>query len=140
MSTMEWMVIIGGLAAIIWINWYFFLARPVVSNAAIDLEGVQEVTIVVEGGYHPAVVRVKRDQACPARLRSTRTVRLFGRGRLCRFRDSQILARLREDQDRADAVTDRPFHIHLRDEHVTRSAHRARLTRRPRCRPRLPCC
>jgi hypothetical protein len=27
MSTMEWMVIIGGIAAIIWINWYFFLAR-----------------------------------------------------------------------------------------------------------------
>ena len=66
MNTMEWMVIIVGLAAILWINWYFFLARQVVSNAAIDLEGVQEVTIVVEGGYHPAVVRVKRDQ--PVRL------------------------------------------------------------------------
>lgn len=66
MNTMEWMVIIGGLAAITWINWYFFLARQVVSNAAIDLEGVQEVTIVVEGGYHPPVVRVKRDQ--PVRL------------------------------------------------------------------------
>ena len=62
MNTMEWMVIIGGLAAIVWINWYFFLARQVVSNAAIDLQGVQEITIVVEGGYHPAVVRVKRDQ------------------------------------------------------------------------------
>ena len=61
MSTMEWIVIIGGIAAIIWINWYFFLARRVVSNAAIDLEGVQEVTIVVEGGYHPAVVSVKKD-------------------------------------------------------------------------------
>ena len=66
MNTMEWMVIIGGLAAIIWINWYFFLARQMVSNAAIDLQGVQEITIVVEGGYHPAVVRVKRDQ--PVRL------------------------------------------------------------------------
>ena len=66
MNTMEWMVIIGGLAAIVWINWYFFLARQVVSNAAIDLRGVQEITIVVEGGYHPAVVRVKRDQ--PVRL------------------------------------------------------------------------
>ena len=63
MSTMEWMVIIGGIAAIILINWYFFLARQVVSNAAIDLAGVQEVTIVVEGGYHPAVVSVKRDKS-----------------------------------------------------------------------------
>lgn len=60
MSMMEWMVIIGGIAAMIWINWYFFLARQVVSNAAIDLEGVQKVAIVVEGGYHPAVVSVKR--------------------------------------------------------------------------------
>ncbi len=60
MSMMEWMVIIGGIAAIIWINWYFFLARQVVSNAAIALEGIQEVAIVVEGGYHPALVSVKR--------------------------------------------------------------------------------
>ncbi len=66
MSTMEWMVIIGGIAAIILINWYFFLARQAVSNAAIDLEGIQEVTIVIEGGYHPTVVSVKRDK--PVRL------------------------------------------------------------------------
>ena len=66
MSTMEWIVIIGGIAAILWINWYFFLARRVGSNAAIDLQGVQEVTIVVEGGYHPAVVSVKR--GTPVRL------------------------------------------------------------------------
>ncbi|SPP66317.1 hypothetical protein NITLEN_60120 [Nitrospira lenta] len=59
MSMMEWMVIIGGIAAMIWINWYFFLARQTVSNAAINVEGVQEVAIVVEGGYHPAVVSVR---------------------------------------------------------------------------------
>jgi hypothetical protein len=29
MSAMDWMVIGGGLAAIVWINWYFFLsAKP----------------------------------------------------------------------------------------------------------------
>lgn len=26
MSNMEWIVIIGGLTAIAWVNWYFFLA------------------------------------------------------------------------------------------------------------------
>jgi len=66
MNMLEWVVIIGGIAAIIWINWYFFLARQEVSNATINPEGVQEVTIVVEGGYHPAVVSVKRHK--PIRL------------------------------------------------------------------------
>jgi hypothetical protein len=27
MSTLDWLVIIGGAAAIVWVNWYFFLAR-----------------------------------------------------------------------------------------------------------------
>lgn len=29
MSNMEWIVIIGGLTAIAWVNWYFFLAPAV---------------------------------------------------------------------------------------------------------------
>ena len=125
MSMMEWIVIIGGISSIAWINWYFFLARQPVSNAGIDGEGVQEVAIVVEGGYHPAVVSVKRDR--PVRL-------VFG------FRGPQVLARLPKDHARADAGTDRQFRVHLRDEHAARSAHRARLTRRKPCRPRLPWC
>jgi hypothetical protein len=27
MSTIEWTVIIGGLTAIAWVNWYFFMAQ-----------------------------------------------------------------------------------------------------------------
>ncbi|MEX5215414.1 MAG: hypothetical protein NW703_14765 [Nitrospiraceae bacterium] len=27
MSAIEWLVVIGGVAAIAWINWYFFLAQ-----------------------------------------------------------------------------------------------------------------
>jgi hypothetical protein len=27
MSAMDWTVIAGGLAAIVWINWYFFLSQ-----------------------------------------------------------------------------------------------------------------
>ena len=26
MSGTEWMVLLGGVAAIVWVNWYFFLA------------------------------------------------------------------------------------------------------------------
>jgi hypothetical protein len=29
MSIMEWTVIIGGLTAIAWVNWYFFMAQAV---------------------------------------------------------------------------------------------------------------
>lgn len=29
MSIIEWSIVIGGLAAIAWVNWYFFLAPAV---------------------------------------------------------------------------------------------------------------
>ncbi len=34
MTATEWLVIIAGLAVIIWINWYFFLAAPVRSRGS----------------------------------------------------------------------------------------------------------
>ncbi len=34
MSATDWIVIIGGIATILWINWYFFLAAR--SSAAQD--------------------------------------------------------------------------------------------------------
>ncbi len=33
MSMMEWTVIIGGLTAIAWVNWYFFLAQAVAEKS-----------------------------------------------------------------------------------------------------------
>ena len=66
MSADELVVIVAGLAAIAWINWYFFVAerRTVIAVGAAD--GRQEVTITVRGGYDPAVVRVRR--GAPVRL------------------------------------------------------------------------
>jgi len=32
MSTIEWTVTIGGLTAIAWVNWYFFLTPVVAEN------------------------------------------------------------------------------------------------------------
>lgn len=67
MSTTEWMVLLGGIAAIAWVNWYFFLAgRGGVAAVADAAGGVQEVTIRVQGGYSPSSVRVRR--GAPVRL------------------------------------------------------------------------
>lgn len=61
MSMMEWIVIIGGIAAVIWINWYFFLARQPVANVAIDGESVREIASMVDGGYGSACKTDKKE-------------------------------------------------------------------------------
>ena len=61
MSTANWVVLIAGIAAIAWVNWYFFLAeRKTVS--ATSTGAAQEVEIEVKGGYDPGVIRLKRGQ------------------------------------------------------------------------------
>jgi plastocyanin domain-containing protein len=56
-----------GLAAIAWVNWYFFLAgrRGAVASAAKG-RGVQRARIVVSGGYTPSTIRVEAGR--PVRL------------------------------------------------------------------------
>jgi plastocyanin domain-containing protein len=66
MSATDWLVVIGGLAAIAWVNWYFFLAGRSVATAAPSAGGMQEVTIGVRGGYEPSQVRVSA--GAPVRL------------------------------------------------------------------------
>lgn len=66
MNPSDWMVILLGLAAIAWVNWYFFLARRPAATAVTGAGGAQEVTITVQGGYAPAEVKVKR--GAPVRL------------------------------------------------------------------------
>lgn len=50
MTPMEWGVVLGGIATIAWINWYFFLAGKATASAAPGTGGAQEVTITVEDG------------------------------------------------------------------------------------------
>ena len=66
-SATSWFAILAGVAAIAWVNWYFFIAghTAVVAMAggpaAADARP-QEQVIVVDGGYSPALIRVKAGQ------------------------------------------------------------------------------
>lgn len=66
MSAAAWAVVLAGLGAIAWINWYFFVAEQQSASAVPTDGGVQEVTIHVRGGYAPSVVRVHAGR--PVRL------------------------------------------------------------------------
>jgi plastocyanin domain-containing protein len=60
MSAAEVAVTASGLAAIAWVNWYFFLAGRTEAVAAVTAgAGLQTSRIVVRGGYDPATVRVQ---------------------------------------------------------------------------------
>jgi len=61
----KWLVLLGGLLAIAWVNWYFLLARRSAATA-IPASAGQEITIKVEGGYDPAEVHVRA--GTPVRL------------------------------------------------------------------------
>lgn len=66
MTGQELAVLGAGLAGIGWVNWYFFLAKGEVATAQTGAGGAQEVTIAVQGGYEPGVIRVKK--GAPVRL------------------------------------------------------------------------
>lgn len=65
MDTAEILVIVGAVALIALVLWYFFGEREAVA-ATEAAGGVQQVKITVKGGYSPDVVRVK--QGRPVRL------------------------------------------------------------------------
>ncbi|MEK7402867.1 MAG: cupredoxin domain-containing protein [Gemmatimonadota bacterium] len=68
MTDAEWIVLIGGVIAIVAVNWYFLAPRSgatAVAGAA-GPDGAQTVRIKVQGGYTPQTVRVKRGR--PVRL------------------------------------------------------------------------
>src|SRR3954454_4013006 len=66
MTSLQIAVTLAGVAAIVWVNWYFFLAaqRSVAAGGAGT--GPQSVRIVVDGGYSPSVVTVEAGR--PVRL------------------------------------------------------------------------
>ena len=66
MPVTDWIVIAGAIAAIVWVNWYFFFAERQAASATVTTGGMQEVAITVKGGYSPAVIHAK--EGTPLRL------------------------------------------------------------------------
>ena len=66
MTGAEWAVLLAGVTAIAWLNWYFFIAPAGGGVAAMAEGGVSHVVVAVKGGYAPAVIRAKAGQ--PLRL------------------------------------------------------------------------
>ena len=56
----------AGAAAIVWVLWYFLLARGGAAAAASVVGGVQEVPVLVKGGYTPDTIVVRAGK--PVRL------------------------------------------------------------------------
>ena len=63
MTGLEWLVVLAAAGAIAWVNWYFFVAGRSPAAAVAAGAGPQEQTITVDGGYSPAMVRVKAGRA-----------------------------------------------------------------------------
>lgn len=55
-----------GLAAVAWINWYFFLPGRGSAAIAVADGGLQRIRVEVKGGYTPSLVRVRA--GVPVRL------------------------------------------------------------------------
>jgi len=55
-----------GAGAIVWVLWYFLLSRGTAVAATPATGGVQEVRIIVKGGYNPDTIVVQAGQ--PVRL------------------------------------------------------------------------
>jgi len=54
------LVTIFGVLFIIFVNWYFFFSKRKVTRATVEPAGIQEINVMVKGGYSPDVIVVKR--------------------------------------------------------------------------------
>ena len=63
-------VTLGGLAAIAFIVWFFWLAKKEGIKAGLASSGYQEAMVLVKGGYTPDVIVVERGK--PVRLNFVR--------------------------------------------------------------------
>ena len=66
MDIAEIWVTLGGLAAMAGVIWYFFLGERRQVRAVAGAGGVQQIQVLVKGGYDPDVIVVQKDR--PVRL------------------------------------------------------------------------
>lgn len=65
MDVTEIIVVVGGVACVAFVLWYFFGEREATA-ASVSEVGVQEIKVTVKGGYSPDVIVVKEN--VPVRL------------------------------------------------------------------------
>jgi plastocyanin domain-containing protein len=65
------LITLGGLAAIAFIVWFFWLVKKPGVKAGLSSSGYQEAMVLVKGGYTPDVIVVERGR--PVRLNFVRT-------------------------------------------------------------------
>jgi plastocyanin domain-containing protein len=66
MDSAQWIVTLGGAAAIAGVLWFFFFSERERIAADVSTSGAQEVRVVIKGGYSPDRIVVKR--GIPVRL------------------------------------------------------------------------
>lgn len=66
MDTTQIIVTVGGALAAAWVVWFFFLGERTRTHAIAGVGGVQEIKVVVKGGYTPDRIVVERGR--PVRL------------------------------------------------------------------------
>lgn len=66
MTGAEWGVLTGSLGLIGAVNWWFFAADRGTAAATVAAGGLQEATVIVDGGYAPGTVALQPNR--PARL------------------------------------------------------------------------
>ena len=65
------LVTLGGVAAIAFVVWFFWLQRKPGMKASLSSSGYQEALVLVKGGYTPDVILVEHGK--PVRLNFVRT-------------------------------------------------------------------
>jgi plastocyanin domain-containing protein len=65
-SVAQSVVTVAGLGAIVWVLWYFLFSRSSAPMATLGSGGIQDVRIMVKGGYTPDTIVVQAGQ--PVRL------------------------------------------------------------------------
>jgi len=54
------LVTVFGVLLIVLVNWYFFFSRREKVKASVEESGIQEIKVIVKGGYDPDVIVVKK--------------------------------------------------------------------------------
>lgn len=70
MPNLQIFVIFSGIVLTVLIAWYFWFAPKAQTRVAVSASGVQEVAVIVKGGYTPDVIVVQKGR--PVRLTFTR--------------------------------------------------------------------